>query len=348
MMKHFVELPKLTPGDQVAVVSPSAGLPGLFPWVQDLGLERLQSVFQLQPKEYPTTRHMGSSLEDRARDLHAAFTDPANKAVIASIGGIDQIRLLKLLDPEIFRQNPKPFFGYSDNTHLINFLWNLGVPAYYGGAIMTQYAMQGKGMHDLTVEFLKHALFDQGEYEIRASDVYSDENLDWSDKSNLTKERKLESNEGWVWDGAADCSGVLWGGCLESLMVQLAAGRYLPANEELDGAILYLETSEDLPAPWIVDYVISAMGERGWFNRFGAVLVGRPKAWDFGKQNSADQKAAYKKEQRQTVVNTVRHYNQTIPIVQNLDFGHTDPQIVVPSGNQARIVGSQQKIFFSY
>lgn len=61
-MKHFQTLPKLSPGDQVGIISPSAGLPGLFPWVQDLGLERMRDIFGLIPVEYPTTRMMNASL----------------------------------------------------------------------------------------------------------------------------------------------------------------------------------------------------------------------------------------------------------------------------------------------
>ncbi len=93
-MKQFQKLPKLSKGDQVAVISPSSGLPQIFPWVQDLGLERMRSTFGLEPVEYPTTRVMGSSLEDRARDVMAAFADPKNKAVFASIGGSDQVKLI--------------------------------------------------------------------------------------------------------------------------------------------------------------------------------------------------------------------------------------------------------------
>lgn len=115
-MKQFQKLPKLSPGDQVGVISPSAGLPGIFPWVQDLGLTRMREVFKLNPIEYPTTRTMGAPLKDRARDIMAAFADPNNKAVFTSVGGSDQIRLIKYLDPQIFLDNPKPFFGYSDNT----------------------------------------------------------------------------------------------------------------------------------------------------------------------------------------------------------------------------------------
>jgi muramoyltetrapeptide carboxypeptidase LdcA involved in peptidoglycan recycling len=109
-MKSFVEIDKLQKGDQVAVISPSNGLPQIFPEVFELGLQRLQDEFDLVPKEYPTTRIMGAPLKDRARDIMAAFADPANKAVFTSIGGEDQLKLLKYLDPAIIRQNPKPFY----------------------------------------------------------------------------------------------------------------------------------------------------------------------------------------------------------------------------------------------
>ena len=96
-----MNLSKLRFGDQVAVISPSAGLPGLFPWVQEVGLQRMREVFGLIPVEYATTRRLGASLPDRAQDVLRAFADPATKAVFASIGGSDQIRLLKYLDPGV-------------------------------------------------------------------------------------------------------------------------------------------------------------------------------------------------------------------------------------------------------
>lgn len=346
-MKQFQKLQKLTKGDQVAVISPSSGLPQVFPWVQDLGLERMRSVFGLEPVEYPTTRVMGSSLEDRARDVMAAFADPNNKAVFASIGGSDQIKLIKHLDPSVFTNNPKPFFGYSDNTHLHNFLWGLGIPSYYGGGVMNQFGMNAK-MFDITVNSLNHALFDEGEYELEVSAEYNDEGLDWSVKENLDKPRKLDKNIGLAWDGEKDVEGVLWGGCVESLIVQSSTAKYLPEDEDLEGTVLFLETAEDIPEHWIIEYLLTGFGERGWLNKFQAVIVGRPKAWEFDKQNNEEVKAKYAGEQRKTVVEVVRQYNQTIPIVQNLDFGHTDPQIALPNGGKVRVMGSQKKIYISY
>jgi muramoyltetrapeptide carboxypeptidase LdcA involved in peptidoglycan recycling len=346
-MKNFVHLTKLEPGDQVAIISPSAGLPGLFPWVQDLGLARLENDFQLRYKEYPTTRQMGSSLEDRARDIMAAFSDTANKAVLTSIGGEDQIKLIKLLNPQIFIDNPKPFFGYSDNTHLHNFLWGLGIPSYYGGSIMTEFAFQEK-IPELNVKYLRQALFESGELDVESSAEFNDVGLDWSIEDNLSKPRIFEPNEGLHWDGNKPGEGRLWGGCVESLIVQCSSAQYLPSREDLEETILFIETAEDIPDAWIVEYLLTGFGERGWFNAFQAVLVGRPKAWEFDKPNTSEQKAAYKQEQQNTIIKTIREYNPDISIVQNLDFGHTAPQIVLPYGGRARVNPASKKITLAY
>ena len=125
MARTFTYPPKPQRGDAVAVLSPSWGGPGAFPLPFELGLARLRDEFGLRPVEYPTTRAAQASPAERAKDLHSAFADPEIKAVLTSIGGEDEIKVLRHLDPEVLAANPKPFFGYSDNTNLHLFLWNL-------------------------------------------------------------------------------------------------------------------------------------------------------------------------------------------------------------------------------
>ena len=346
MSVPFVRLKKPAPGDVAAIVSPSAGLPGRFPWVQDLGLRRLRDEFGLIPREYPTTRQMGASYRDRARDVMAAFADPAVKVVLASIGGEDEIGLIKHLDPSVFLANPKPFFGYSDNTHLHNFLWRLGIPSFYGLSTMVQLGMPG-GMHPLTVRSLRHALFEAGEMEVEVSDRFTDVELTWEDPANLNRRRPMEANDGLIWDDGVDAEGRLWGGCLEVLLGVILAGQFVPDDDDLDGVVLYLETSEETPSAFVVGYFLTALGERGWLDRISGLLVGRPKAWTLVNPIDADARAAFRRAQRDAVVTAVRRYNRTIPIVMNMDFGHTDPQIIIPSGGRARIVTSQHRVFLS-
>jgi muramoyltetrapeptide carboxypeptidase LdcA involved in peptidoglycan recycling len=158
----------------------------------------------------------------------------------------------------------------------------------------------------------------------------------------------METNDGLIWDGDTDAEGILWGGCVESMVVQAAAGKYLPKSEDLEDTILFIETAEDIPDHWIVDYLLTGFGERGWFDKFQAVLVGCPKAWELDKQNDTEAKATYRKLQRETVLTTVREYNKTIPVVQNVDFGHTDPQVVLPNGGKVKVLATSKKILLNY
>jgi muramoyltetrapeptide carboxypeptidase LdcA involved in peptidoglycan recycling len=78
-------------------------------------MSRLAEVTGLVPVAYPSTRTRSTPI-DRARDLNTAFADPSVRAIIAVIGGDDQITVIPHLDAEVARADSKPFLGYSDNT----------------------------------------------------------------------------------------------------------------------------------------------------------------------------------------------------------------------------------------
>src|SRR5437667_81070 len=149
MRPVFTAPAKLHPGDRVAVSSPSFAAPGVFPAKHELAMRRLRDELGLEPVEYPTTRRVDAAAKDRAADLMAAFADPSIKAVLATIGGDDQLTVLPFLDADLVAANPKPFLGYSDNTNLLNWLWNLGVAGYHGGSTMVHLARTG-GLHPVS------------------------------------------------------------------------------------------------------------------------------------------------------------------------------------------------------
>ncbi len=340
-------LPKLTAGDKVAILSPSFAAPGRFPAVYALGLERLRTVFGLEPVVYETTAKLGASGAERTADLVAAFSDPDIKAVIATIGGDDQVTYVKHLPPEPFLNNPKPFFGYSDNSHLCNFLFLQGIPSYYGGSLFTQYAMQGE-MDAYTVEHIKHALFEAGEYELVASETYNDQGLDWDDAALLTEKRQHWPNPGHVFDGSKDGQGLLWGGCVESVDEMLRHGVPIPRLEQFEDIVLMFETSEEIPSADYVFRFFRALGERGILAQVKGVLIGRAKAWEFDRPHTFEQKETYRRDQQDAILRAVRMYNADIPVVQNMNFGHTDPQIPMPYGGRVRIEGVTKKVFATF
>lgn len=345
-MKEMIHLPKLKKGDKVAILSPSFAAPGKWPQVYELGLKNLRDVFGLEPVEFPTTKKLGASGEERAKDLVDAFENKEIKAVITSIGGDDQVTYIKNLPSEPFIQNPKPFFGFSDNTHLANFLWLQSTPSYYGGALFTQFAVQK--IDAFTEKYLNYALFESGERELEASSVYNDMGLDWNDPANLDKERTYEPNDGWHWDGEGNTEGISWGGCVESIDELLRHDIQIPSLKDFENIILFTESSEEIPSADYVFRVYRALGERGILERVKGILVGRPKAWEFDKQKNVEEKKEYKEKQREAILRAVRQYNKAVPVVQNLDFGHTNPQIAFPYGGHIRINSKEKRIFATF
>ncbi|GAB2738931.1 S66 family peptidase [Streptomyces bullii] len=341
--------PKPVPGDRVAVVSPSGGLPGLFPLPHELGLERLRKEFGLEPVEYPATRKMGSTPRERAADLHAAFADPDIKAVVASIGGDDQITVLPLLDRELIRANPKPFFGMSDNTNLLAFLRNSGIVGFHGASVMCELGRPG-AMHPHTAESLRAALFTSGEYELRPAERWRDIDRDWADPATFDAEPETRPGTGWTWHNADQVvEGRSWGGCLEIVGWLLMADREIARDlSEYDGGVLLLETSEDMPSAREVYYTLRGMGERGLLQRFPALLMGRPKTWSFEHPGSPEEGARYAADQREAVLRAMREYAPDATIVFDVDFGHTDPQLVLPYGGVIRVDGPARRITVTY
>ena len=104
----MIKPPKLQPGDKVAAISLSWGGPGTFPHRYQAGKHQLQATFGVQVVE---TRHALRDAEwlwrnppARAADLMEAFADSSIKAIIATIGGDDEIRTLPFVDLDVIRK----------------------------------------------------------------------------------------------------------------------------------------------------------------------------------------------------------------------------------------------------
>lgn len=335
-------------GDRVAILSPSSGLPGLFPVPFELGLTRLRDDFGLVPVEYPTTRRMGSTPADRAADIHAAFADHSIAAILSSIGGDDQVTVLPFLDRDLIAAHPKPFFGYSDNTNLLGFLWECGIVGFHGGSVMVQFGRPG-AMHPLTRASLEGALFTSGPYELPRAEAFGEMDRPWSDPAMFASEPALEPCDPWVWQGADRVvEGIAWGGNLEVLSWLAMAGRGIAAPEVHEGGVLVIETSEEMPSALEVSRVLRSFGERELLRAFEAVLVGRPKAWSFEQPLDAEARRAFRRDQRDAIRAAFATYGREPVIVFDVDLGHTDPQLVIPIGGRIRVDGPGRRITVTY
>ena len=348
-MRHeVVQAPKAQAGDRIAVVSPSFAAAGAFPAVHEQAMWRLVGVTGLVPVEYPTTRRIGASPRARAADINAAFADPTIRAVLAVVGGEDQITVIPHLDDTLPGKDPKPFLGTSDNTNLHHWLWVNGVASFYGGSSQVHLG-PGPGVDEIHARSLRAALISGETLEITDPGESEDVGLDWADPLALTRFGDREATEPWAWSGPArSVTGPSWGGCLEVLEWILTAGRFLFDPSVLDGGVLLLETSEELLPARNVGWIVRALGERGILAAVDAVLIARPPVSDFTRRPPPDERARLRAEQRDVVVSIISRYNPNAIICVGVPFGHTRPQWILPHGGTITVDGVERRVYARY
>jgi muramoyltetrapeptide carboxypeptidase LdcA involved in peptidoglycan recycling len=345
---ELVSVPKARPGDRVAVLSPSFAAPAVAPEVHEQALARLAALTGLVPVEYPTTRRLGADPEERAADLNAAFADPSIRAVLATIGGEDQITVVPHLDPALVTRDPKPFLGYSDNTNILSWLWTHGVPGFYGGSTQVQLG-PGPGVDPIHEQALRAALLTGERLELTEPGESEDFGRDWNDPRALTEYGDREPTEPWSWAGPPrSVTGRTWGGCIEVVQWILTAGRFPADPAVLDGGVLLLETSEELIPAREFGWILRALGERGLLAAVDAVMVARPPTSDFTRRPTAEERLGLRREQRDTAIEIVAHYNPDAVVVVGPPFGHTRPQWIVPYGGMVTVDGAARRVFADF
>jgi muramoyltetrapeptide carboxypeptidase LdcA involved in peptidoglycan recycling len=134
--------------------------------------------------------------------------------------------------------------------------------------------------------------------------------------------------EGWMWRRTGKAAGPLVGGCLESLQ-HLRGTPYWP---DMAGVILFIETSESCLSPQAADAMLMDYENMGVFGQIAGLLVARPYGMSLPQHSDF----------WQVVEERTRGY--CFPVVGNMDFGHTSPQLTLPVGTMAEIDGEARTV----
>ena len=330
-MKMLKKPTKLKRGDTVATVSPSWGGAGEqeLRWRYDLGVKRLEEVFGLNvvamPNSLKGAQYVYEHPEARAQDLMDAFKDPTIKAIITNIGGEDSVRLLPYIDFDVIRDNPKIFMGYSDTTIAHLFCLKAGVSSFYGPAILVDFA-ENVEMNPYTIESIERTLFSTDIIgEIFPAPKWTSEFLEWS-QSNKSTHRTMKNNKGYeLLQGSGKVQGRLLGGCIEVLAF-VNGTELWPEKKMWQDRILFFETSEEKPTPSNVRYWLRNYALQGILQQAKGIIFGKPQ----------DEK--YYEEYKTEILKVLKEYDlEQLPVLYNLNFGHTEPKFILPYGALAEI-----------
>jgi len=325
---------KLQRGDKIATVSLSWGGAGdkEFRYRYEIGKRRIEEVFGLEVVEMPNSlngnKYLSDHPEARAEDMMNAFKDKEIKAVISNIGGDDTLRLLPYIDFDVIKNNPKIFMGYSDTTANHFMCYKTGLISFYGPSVLAEFA-ENVEMHDYTIKWIEKVLFNSEKIgEIEASKYWTSEWLPWDNEENSKIQRKLNIEQrGYeILQGKGKTKGKLIGGCIE-VLDWLRGTELWPELKEWEGKILFLETSEDKPAPDYIRWYLRSFNALGILEKINGLIIGKPQDEKYYEE--------YKEQYIRVIRDEAKRYD--LPIMYNMNFGHTSPMFILPYGVEAEI-----------
>lgn len=278
-----------------------------------------------------------------------AFKDESIDMILCAIGGEDTYRLL----PYLFDNNKlenvvkqKIFLGFSDTTVNHFMLNKIGIKTFYGQAFLPDICELSNEMLPYTKKYLEELLSTGKIAQIRPSEVWYEERIDFSEKAIGTKLKKYRNIGFERLRGKSVFKGKILGGCIESIyemidtssdseIVKLCNKYHIfPKLADWHNKILLLETSEEKPKPEFFKKMICTLKEFGIFDVVSGVIVGKP------------QNETYYEEYKTILLEEITTPN--LPIVYNLNIGHAMPRCIIPFGVNAVVNTDEQLIRFDY
>lgn len=325
-MKRLIP-PKLHSGDTVRVIAPSRSLSIIGNESREVAKNRFDELgltltFGKHVEE--TDSFASSGIRSRIEDLHTAFQDANAKAIFTVIGGFNSNQLISYVDWNIIKKNPKIFCGYSDITALNNaFFAKTGLITYSG----PHYSTFGQKLYlDYALEYFRKCLMEDKPFKILASSKWSDD--EWYINQN---DRKLIKNKGYFVIQEGDAEGTAIGGNLCTFNL-LQGTEYFPKAED---TILFIE-DDYTSAPHTFDRDLQSLIHQPEFKNVRGIIIGRFQKKSNMTNNLLTQIIETKKELK------------NLPVVANVDFGHTDPKITIPIGGTVKMQASSGNTFVEF
>jgi muramoyltetrapeptide carboxypeptidase len=326
MAQEIIKPRRLRPGDTIGVVSPaSAYFPALDHHLKR-GIHYLESLdlkVQMGAHALEENPHINPPAQRRADDIHAMFSDPDVSAVLCLSGGSGVNAVLPLLDWGLIAKTPKIVMGYSANTALLMGLYSqVGLVSFHGPTLLYEFG-----------EYPEPFAYTRQQVALRLFEAVDSCLLqappEWTDAiPDEHHARPMKPNPGWRWLRPGRAQGRLLGGNLSALL-SLAGTRYWPCFR---GAILCLEEVNmgHGVLRW-VDGSLAQCRQIGVFDEIAGLVV--------GKINEL------RPEEEAVFESLIQHYTRGchFPIVMHVDFGHTDPRLVLPFGIQATLDADEER-----
>jgi muramoyltetrapeptide carboxypeptidase LdcA involved in peptidoglycan recycling len=307
--------PRLGPGSHIRVIAPSGSLAvvgdadrrTIDRRMADLGFDVTFGVHAWESGPFGT-----GPLAGRLADFHDAFADPSVDGILTVVGGHHANELLPGIDWRLVEDNPKVLCGYSDITALqAAILARTGLVTYSG----PHWATFGMQYHfDGIYRAFVDCVCGDTPFTVAPSSQWFDDRW-WEAQTD----RWPEAGKGWWVLQPGSAAGRIVGGNLCTLNL-LQGTTDMPS---LDGALLFVEDDFESGRPNSFRRDLASLLQLPDARRITGVAIGR-----FQRASGMT---------RPLLAELVGSLPQLegLPIVANVDFGHTFPLATFPIGGEA-------------
>jgi len=316
-MKNLIKPRKIKKGAHIRIIAPARSLKLLSETTIKEASDRLEGLgFKLSFGKHVSEidEFNSSSIESRIEDLHDAFADKTVDAILTVIGGYNSNQLLQYIDYELIAQNPKIICGFSDVTVLANAITAKTGMITYLGPHFSSWGM--KYGFEYSLENFAKCCMEEIPFDLLPS-------KEWSDDPWYIDQEKRDfiTNDGYWILNPGHAIGRVVGGHVRCLNA-LQGTQYWPG---LDDTILILEEDAEISPP-LFDRQLQSLVHQLDFNGVKGILIGR-----FQKETKMTREILEK------IISTKPEL-QNLPIIANIDFGHTTPLATLPVGGSLEIM----------
>jgi muramoyltetrapeptide carboxypeptidase LdcA involved in peptidoglycan recycling len=286
-------------------------------------------VYEHPSCRYDKDGYLAGTVDDRVRAIHDLFLDKTVDVVMSFWGGLNSNQLLKKIDYELIQKNYKPIIGYSDTTALLLAIQKMtGKTTYLGPAGITFLKPEPV---KYSYEYFRRLVINrETRVEIIDAPEYADDAYFLrSEPDNLYRHVVKNPGRSIYREGIAE--GRIVAGNLQTFFM-LVGTTFFP---NIKKSILFLEEDESISREYLHRY-LTHLSQLPDFPYIRGIVFGR-----------LCEQSRITDEQLCKIFDDVFE-GMNIPIIYNMNFGHSDPMFTIPIGGNAKLDTYINSVILSY
>ena len=321
----------LKPGDTIGIYSPSKPASVTAKARYERGKARLEKLGFTIKEGILTGNadfYRSGTSKERAEELNQLIRDAEVKMILPAIGGTNSNSMLPFLDYAALKNNPKILMGISDVTAILLAMYaKTEIPVFHGPSVASTFGEFPPFVH-YTEHYFKQLFMQRVNlpYKMPIPPIWTDDRVNWLEKNT----NKTQHKNGWITAQNGCAEGRLIGGNINT-MCGFIGTPYFPTIKM--GDVLLLEdTTKTIE---VVEKNFAMLKLHGFLDRASAIILGKHEQYDdLGTGRQPYDVLMEQLDGRQ------------IPILADVDCGHTHPLHVMPLGLRVKVDATKKEIHF--